>query len=74
MILAVTCAIRDNAERKIWTRLDYYRSLKKKRARSKPPLRVGLLGEYCITVCCTVNEETFNIQVPTPLKPVHTTL
>jgi MiaB/RimO family radical SAM methylthiotransferase len=44
VILAVTCAIRDNAERKIWARLDYFRSLKKKRPRSKPPLRVGLLG------------------------------
>ena len=32
VILAVTCAIRDNAERKIWTHLDYYCSLKKKRA------------------------------------------
>jgi hypothetical protein len=41
VILAVTCAIRDNAERKIWARLDYFRSLKKKRPRSKPPLRVG---------------------------------
>jgi hypothetical protein len=38
VILAV---IRDNAERKIWARLDYFRSLKKKRPRSKPPLRVG---------------------------------
>ena len=41
MILAVTCAIRDSAERKIWARLDYFRSLKNKRPRSKPPLRVG---------------------------------
>ena len=50
MILAVTCAIRDNAERKIWSRLDYFRSLKRKRLRTMPPLRVGLLG-VCVCVC-----------------------
>jgi hypothetical protein len=44
VILAVTCAIRENAERKIWSRLDYFRSLKRKRSRHRPPLKVGLLG------------------------------
>ena len=47
VILAVTCAIRENAERKIWSRLDYFRSLKRKRSRHRPPLKVGLLGIYC---------------------------
>ncbi len=35
-----TCSIRDNAEQKIWSRLDYFRSLKKKNKN----LKVGVLG------------------------------
>ena len=45
MILAVTCAIRENAEFKIWNRLDFFKSLKKKRSRLLPPLKVGVLGK-----------------------------
>ena len=44
MILAVTCSIRENAENKIWNRLDYFKSLKRKRPKKLPPLKVGLLG------------------------------
>lgn len=40
LIFINTCSIRDNAEQKIWARLDYFRSLKKK----KKNLRVGILG------------------------------
>src|SRR5690349_17525169 len=40
VILLNTCAIRDNAEQKIWTRLRQFRSQKKK----NPELIVGLLG------------------------------
>ena len=43
LILVNTCAIRDNAEAKIWQRLAYFNSLKKSRRRSFPPL-VGVLG------------------------------
>ena len=35
-----TCSIRDNAEQKIWNRLDFFHALKKKR----PHLIVGVLG------------------------------
>ena len=35
-----TCSIRDNAEQKIWNRLDYFHALKRKR----PGLIVGVLG------------------------------
>ncbi len=35
-----TCSIRDNAEQKIWNRLDYFHALKKKR----PRLIVGVVG------------------------------
>ena len=44
MILAVTCAIRENAEKKVWSRLDFFKSLKRKRRAGLPPLKVGLLG------------------------------
>ncbi len=45
MILAVTCAIRENAEQKIWNRLEYFQALKKRRKKGQPPLKVGLLGK-----------------------------
>lgn len=44
VILAVTCAIRENAEKKVWSRLDFFKSLKRKRPSSLSPLKVGLLG------------------------------
>lgn len=48
VVLLVTCAIREGAENKIWHRLDYLKSLKKTRNRgkNKPPLKVGLLGDF----------------------------
>lgn len=42
IILIVTCAIRENAEFKIWERLAYLRG--KKRSRSRRPLKIGVLG------------------------------
>ena len=35
---------RDNAEKKVWSRLDYFKSLKRSRSRDTPPLKVGVLG------------------------------
>jgi MiaB/RimO family radical SAM methylthiotransferase len=47
VILANTCAIRENAEAKVWQRLELFRKLKQERMRAKskiaPPL-VGVLG------------------------------
>lgn len=40
IVLINTCAIRDNAEQRIWGRLDFFRQLKRK----NPALRVGVLG------------------------------
>jgi tRNA-2-methylthio-N6-dimethylallyladenosine synthase len=39
-ILVNTCSVRDNAEKKIWNRLTFFKSLKKK----NPKLIVGLIG------------------------------
>lgn len=45
VILVNTCAIRDNAERKVWERLNIFRSIKRDKQKNKlrPPL-VGVLG------------------------------
>mmetsp|Transcript_32826 Transcript_32826/g.82401 ORF Transcript_32826/g.82401 Transcript_32826/m.82401 type:complete len:673 (-) Transcript_32826:41-2059(-) len=42
-VLLNTCAIRDNAEQKIWDRLYYFRSVRRKRKKTQP-LSVGVLG------------------------------
>ncbi len=39
-IMVNTCSVRDNAEQKILSRLDYFKSLRKK----KPNLIVGIIG------------------------------
>ncbi|KAL4421454.1 hypothetical protein ABPG75_010745 [Micractinium tetrahymenae] len=45
VILCNTCAIRENAEAKIWQRLGYYKNLKAAARRQKrPPPVVGVLG------------------------------
>lgn len=46
IILVMTCAIRENAEKKIWNRLQHFKGLKRVRStnRSKPPVKVGILG------------------------------
>ncbi|XP_041463387.1 mitochondrial tRNA methylthiotransferase CDK5RAP1-like [Lytechinus variegatus] len=44
VILAVTCAIRENAEQKIWNRLKYFQSLKNNRRKGETPLKIGVLG------------------------------
>lgn len=53
VILVVTCAIREGAESKIWNRLDYLKSLKRirKQMKSKPALKVGLLGNFSAIYC-----------------------
>ena len=43
VILVNTCAIRDKAEAKIWQRLAYFKSLRRKKKKSEKPV-VGVLG------------------------------
>jgi tRNA A37 methylthiotransferase MiaB len=52
VVLAVTCAIRENAERKVWQRLDLFRLLKRRRAKdtARAPLQIGVLG--CMAGAC----------------------
>lgn len=40
LIVVNTCSIRDNAEQRVWNRLEYFNTLKKR----KPALIVGILG------------------------------
>ena len=40
VIMANTCSIRDNAEQRIWGRIDYFNTFRK----AKPELAVGILG------------------------------
>lgn len=47
LILINTCSIRDNAEQKVWNRLNFFKSIKRKRSRKnskKPPPVIGVLG------------------------------
>ena len=44
-MLVMTCAVRDGAEQKIWNRLEYLKSLKKKRSKHKAPFNIGILGK-----------------------------
>ena len=43
-VLLNTCSIRDNAEQKIFHRLEQLRSLRKRRDKSRPQLIVGVIG------------------------------
>ena len=43
VILVNTCAIREKAEAKIWQRLAYFKSLRKRKKKSEKPV-VGVLG------------------------------
>lgn len=45
--LLVTCAIRDSAENKIWTRIKQIRSVKRWRGKHDP-LKIGILGKSLI--------------------------
>ena len=46
MILMVTCAIREGAEDKVWSRLEFFKSLKKRRqGRMATPVTIGILGK-----------------------------
>ncbi|XP_073539959.1 mitochondrial tRNA methylthiotransferase CDK5RAP1 [Phyllobates terribilis] len=44
VLLLVTCSIREKAEQTIWNRLKQLGFMKRKRCKSKGPLRIGLLG------------------------------
>ncbi|GAB0097998.1 CDK5RAP1-like protein [Sergentomyia squamirostris] len=44
IILLITCAIREGAEAKIWTRLHHLSIYKSKRPKNADPLQIGVLG------------------------------
>lgn len=45
--LLVTCAIRDSAENKVWTRIKQIRSVKRWRGKFDP-LKIGILGRFIV--------------------------
>jgi hypothetical protein len=64
VVLTNTCAVRENAEDKIWNRLKYFNSVKVKRARDQKilnPMTVGVLGDmvYLILVYFSLKDLTF---------------
>ncbi|XP_053309881.1 mitochondrial tRNA methylthiotransferase CDK5RAP1 [Spea bombifrons] len=44
VILLVTCSVREKAEQTVWNRLQQLCALKRKRCRSKGPMKIGILG------------------------------
>lgn len=44
VVLLVTCSIREKAEQTIWNRLQQLTAMKKKRLRSRVPMKIGILG------------------------------
>lgn len=45
IVLLVTCSIRDNAEQKVWDKLNQLNSLRKKKRILDIPMKIGLLGK-----------------------------
>lgn len=44
VVLLVTCSIREKAEQTIWNRLQQLTALKKRRLKTRTPLKIGVLG------------------------------
>ncbi|XP_061901516.1 CDK5 regulatory subunit-associated protein 1 isoform X1 [Entelurus aequoreus] len=44
VVLLVTCSIREKAEQTIWNRLQQLTAMKKKRFKSRTPMKIGILG------------------------------
>ena len=67
VILTNTCAIRDNAERKVWHRLNYFRTLKEKRGSPKSKnyknVSIGVLGCMAERISAKILEESIPFRV-----------
>lgn len=59
IVLLVTCAIRDGAENKVWTRIKQIRSVKRWRGKLEP-LKFGILGRYKFTLFLKHTKLTVN--------------
>ncbi|XP_071375369.1 mitochondrial tRNA methylthiotransferase CDK5RAP1 [Centroberyx affinis] len=44
VVLLVTCSIREKAEQTIWNRLQQLTAMKRKRLKSRTPMKIGILG------------------------------
>lgn len=51
IILLVTCSIRDNAEQKVWNKLEELNGIRNKRRRNSTSfMKIGLLGKHFINI------------------------
>lgn len=51
IVLLITCSIRDNAEQKVWSKLEILNSIRnKKRRMSMSSMKIGLLGKFFINI------------------------
>ncbi|GLD62144.1 CDK5 regulatory subunit-associated protein 1 [Lates japonicus] len=44
VVLLVTCSIREKAEQTIWNRLQQLKAMKRKRLKTRTPMKIGILG------------------------------
>lgn len=50
VILMMTCAIRENAEKKIWNKLLHYKHLKNKKNAHERSVQIGILGIFICSI------------------------
>ena len=49
-VLLMTCSIREGAEQKIWSRLNHFKQIKKRKERQKRHFKIGVLGKQQVIV------------------------
>lgn len=61
IILLMTCAIRENAETKIWNKLEHLKAMKITRinVKKKVPLKIGILGTHFFIILNLVGANGF---------------
>ena len=74
VVLTNTCAVRENAESKVWNRLKYFNSVKVKRARDHKvfnPMTVGVIGDQLYIVFCSFQHKAFSLKARHPYDRLH---
>ena len=70
----MTCSVREGAERKIWRRLEFLKSLKLARQRLRssrlPPVKIGILGSESKLACNCLMKSYINFMTGITITPV----